>query len=42
LKDELERILNEAVVAYSRRCPGICLERLRKSKKTVRIGGDRA
>jgi hypothetical protein len=32
--NELERMWKEAVVAYLRHCPGICLERLRKTTKT--------
>jgi hypothetical protein len=32
--DELERVWKEAVLAQLRYCPGICLERLRKTTKT--------
>jgi hypothetical protein len=31
----LERILSEEMVVYSRHFPGICLEELRKIKKTL-------
>jgi hypothetical protein len=33
MNDELKRIRNEAVVAYSRYCSGILMESLRKSTK---------
>jgi hypothetical protein len=36
--DEVQRILKEVVMAYSRHYPGICQEELRKSiKNTTRI-----
>jgi hypothetical protein len=38
--DELERVWKETVLAQLRYCPGICLQRLRKTMKTsVRITG---
>lgn len=33
--DELERIQKEVIVVYSRYYPGICLEGLRKTTKTL-------
>jgi hypothetical protein len=40
MTDELERIWREAVMAYSRYYPSICLEGLRETTKTsVRIPG---
>jgi hypothetical protein len=39
MNDELERILKEAVVAYSRYRPGISLQGLRKTTKTVNGDG---
>jgi hypothetical protein len=35
MNDELERIWKEAPVAYSRYYPSICLEKLRKTTKTL-------
>jgi hypothetical protein len=37
--DEVEMMRKEAVVAYSRYDPGICLEGLRKTAKHLRTAG---
>jgi hypothetical protein len=35
MSNEPEEILKEAILAYLRHCPGICLEGLRKPKKIL-------
>jgi hypothetical protein len=39
MRDELERIWKEASITWSRYCPDICLEELRKNTKVLSIAG---
>jgi hypothetical protein len=40
MNDELKNISMDAVMAFLRYCPAICLEGLRKTTKNLRIARD--